>query len=114
MLARLLLLFIVTPLIELWLLMLISTRMGPSATILLVLVTGGLDLGFRLGSVGVCRGAAALRRGWADFLLGRGNVCRGGAALGRDCGGFRCGGGGLFRGGVGLRRSWAGCRVSRI
>ena len=42
MLARLLLLFIVTPLIELWLLMLISTRMGPSATILLVLVTGTL------------------------------------------------------------------------
>jgi UPF0716 protein FxsA len=50
-LARLLLLFIVTPLIELWLLMLVSAQMGLAATILMVLVTGtiGATLARRQG-----------------------------------------------------------------
>jgi UPF0716 protein FxsA len=50
-LARLLLLFILTPTIELWLLMLVSSRMGLTATILLVLVTGtiGATLARRQG-----------------------------------------------------------------
>ena len=42
MLGRLLLLFILTPLIELWLLMLVGSQLGPTPTIALVLITGAL------------------------------------------------------------------------
>lgn len=49
--GRLLLLFILTPLIELWLLMLVSERLGASTTIWMVLVTGfvGASLAKRQG-----------------------------------------------------------------
>ena len=49
--GRLLLLFILTPLIELWLLMLVSNHLGPATTIWLVLVTGfvGASLARRQG-----------------------------------------------------------------
>ncbi|MDA1164048.1 MAG: FxsA family protein [Planctomycetota bacterium] len=49
--GRLLLLFILTPLVELWLLMLVSERLGASTTIYLVLVTGfvGASLARRQG-----------------------------------------------------------------
>jgi UPF0716 protein FxsA len=49
--GRLLLLFILTPLIELWLLMLVSGRLGASTTIYLVLITGfiGASLARRQG-----------------------------------------------------------------
>ena len=40
--GRLLLLFILTPLIELWLLMLVGSQLGPVPTISLVLVTGAI------------------------------------------------------------------------
>lgn len=49
--GRLLLLFILTPLIELWLLMLVSERLGAATTIWLVLITGfvGASLARRQG-----------------------------------------------------------------
>ena len=49
--GRLLLLFILTPLIELWLLMLVSEQLGPATTIWLVLLTGfvGASLARRQG-----------------------------------------------------------------
>ena len=49
--GRLLLLFILTPLIELWLLMLVSEHLGPATTIWLVLLTGfvGASLARRQG-----------------------------------------------------------------
>lgn len=49
--GRLLLLFILTPLIELWLLMLVSEHLGAGATISLVLITGfvGASLARRQG-----------------------------------------------------------------
>lgn len=51
MLIRLLFLFIATPLVEIWLLMLVSARLGPTPTIGLVLITGcvGATLSKRQG-----------------------------------------------------------------